>query len=227
MSITDLSLAPTFSSVTSRATHEPRRRYRGSTKRSMKTIAVVAVIVFATAIGRAQEHPKITLIRQILGVTDARANLERMRIDNVAQTRAALFAQAGARATDPTLKRMLNRAMEKYNDFSKEIFDWGKLEEEYITLYDEAFSESELHGLLDFYNTDAGRASLRSLPLILSKMQQRVFSHQAENSARVDRILKESALEVQAEIKTEDAKQSAYSMSPTVLPPSRQESRQP
>lgn len=166
----------------------------------MRILTAIIAIVLSAASSSAQEHPKIRLIKEILVETDAQGLVEKLRIDNVAQTRAAIFAQAAKQGNDPVVNRMLERAMEKYKDYSKEIFSWETLENEYVKLYDEAFTEDELQGLANFYRTDAGRASLRAVPIILSRMQQRVLSRQAETAARIDRIMRESAAEIQSEV---------------------------
>jgi hypothetical protein len=171
---------------------------------------LTSAVLFCTLVANiaAQEHPKVVLIKELLDASGLHASLDQMRVENVAGVRRAIFAQAGNQASNPVYKRVLDRVMSKYDDYSKEMFDWNKSELEYITLYDQFFTEEQLRDILAFYRTDAGKASLRALPIILSKIQQRVMDKSSEINERVNKIMKDSVSEIQAEVAKEQANQS-------------------
>jgi uncharacterized protein len=193
----------------------------------MRILAAVALLLVSTTEVAAQEHPKIVLINELLEASGAHSSLDKLRIENVAGVRRAMLAQAGNQNDNPIYKRVFDRVMSKYDDYSKEIFDWSKLEPEYVTLYDQLFTEDEIRGILEFYRTDAGKASLRAMPIILTKMQQRMADKSAEVSARINRILKDSVSEVQAEVAKEQANQSSDPTPMSVTPVAAQPARQP
>jgi hypothetical protein len=51
----------------------------------------------------------------------------------------------------------------------KDRVDFAKLKPEYIKLYDETFTTEELTGIVGFYKSPAGQASLQKLPMLTSK----------------------------------------------------------
>jgi hypothetical protein len=171
----------------------------------MKLLPLIIAITLVATHARAEDTHKIAVIKEILTILDAQGSLEKMRIENVTETRNLMLQQAGEKATNPMMKRLIDRAMEKYADYSKEIFDWSQKEKEYLEFYDEGFTESEIENLLAFYKTDTGRALIRAQTLYASKTQQTGFQNEAKRNARIDQIMKETIAEVQAELKKEGA----------------------
>ena len=114
-----------------------------------------------------------------------------------------LIQQIGENASNPVMQRLIARAIEKYADYSKEIFDYYVREKDYIAFYDEQLTQADIEGILAFYKTDAGRSWIRIQPLIVNKMQQAAFQKNADAKARVDRIMKESSDEIREELKKE------------------------
>ena len=181
------------------------RRYRlpvsALAKNKMKSIILFSIFALFTFAVHADPARKLALIKEVLALTDVKGTLEKARVDNVSQTRKVLVQQVGEKASNPMMVRLVDRAMEKYSDYSKEIFDYSKKESFYLSFYDESFSEQELEGLVTFYKTDAGRALIRAQPQLALKMQQALFQNSAERSARVDRIMKETVAEMTEEFK--------------------------
>ena len=169
----------------------------------MKLPALILTVAFLASRAFAADSHKVEVIKEVLAASDLPGTLEKMRLDNVAQTRAAMLQQAGDKPINPMMMRLINRAMEKYADYSKELFGYSRWEKEYLAFYDEAYTEPELDGLLAFYKTDAGRATLRAQPLLARKMQESAFQRSAETNERINQIMAETIAEVQAELKKE------------------------
>lgn len=49
----------------------------------------------------------------------------------------------------------------------KNNMSWGKLEPEFTRLYQETFTEEEIRGIIEFYESPAGEAMLIKMPLLL------------------------------------------------------------
>ena len=164
----------------------------------MKSITLLLLFSFATA-ATAVEPTKLALIREVLELIDAQGALEKMRVDNVQQAKALMVANAGAQANDPIGKRIIEKAGIKYEAYSKEFMGWKKWESDYIAMYDEFFTEPELKGLVGFYKTPAGKATIRALPEIGLRMQKRMFEQGTEIEAKIASIIRQSINEVRAE----------------------------
>jgi TPR repeat protein len=154
--------------------------------------------------GLAIEPRKRVLISDILTVVDARANLERLRLENVEMVRSLLATKPGERAPDAYGRRVLDRALEKYADYSHELFSWSRWEDTYAAQYDRYYTEAQLKALLAFMKTDAGQAMIRAERVMAAGLQQKVADGLNTGSDRTDHIMKEAADEVAAEMRAEN-----------------------
>lgn len=169
----------------------------------MKRLILSIIFLLFASSAIADGANKVSLIKEVLAVMETRSTLEKMRLENVAQVRKMMADPSAPHAEEPLMKRLINRAMEKYDAYSKERMGWELWEPEYIKMYDELFSEEELSGLLEFYKTAAGKASIRALPLIGTRMQQIHFEQKQAADERIQRIMQESVGEIEAEIEKE------------------------
>ena len=151
----------------------------------------------------AHDAHKKAIIQEILVQTNFRLTLARLRLDNIEQTRKAQIAQAGDKANNPMMIRLIQRSQEKYAEYMDELYDYSRMEKIQIAIYEELFTEPELEGLLAFYKTDAGHALIRATPQIMQKMQTSLFEGAGKREARVKQIMDESIAEIQAELKAE------------------------
>ena len=165
----------------------------------MKFLGLVIILCLATSDMRADAASKMTLIKEVLSVSGLRQTLENARVENVALTRKAVAQQPNAHADHPMMKRLIERVMEKYEAYSRELFSYEAHEGQYIAFYEEAFTEPELADVLAFYKTKAGQALLRSQPLLISRMQQSAFEKSTINQARIQRMMNETIAEIKEE----------------------------
>ena len=62
-----------------------------------------------------------------------------------------------------------NAKISKTTAIMKEKLSWEVLEPEYIKLYQETFTPEEVNGLVQFYKTPAGIATLTKLPVLMQR----------------------------------------------------------
>lgn len=175
-------------------------------KLALRFLFFSCLVLVASAI----DPRKRVLISDILEVTDARGNLERLRLENVDWVRKTFEPKPGEAPPDAYARRVLDRALEKYVEQSKETFSWSRREDTYVAQYDQFFTEAQLKALLAFLKTDAGQAMLRSQANMASGLQRQLADARNSESNRPD-IMKEAIAEVEAEIRTENEK--LFSMS--------------
>ena len=151
----------------------------------------------------ADDARHLELVREMLRLTDVKGTLEKTRLDNVELVRTMVAKQKGPDSENPIMKRLIARMMEKYETYSKEIFDYEKKEAAYIEFYKALLSEHELEEIVAFYRTDGGRALVRVQPQLLAKMQHEAAGKFGGTEDRVNAIMKETVEEIEAELTKE------------------------
>jgi hypothetical protein len=78
----------------------------------------------------------------------------------------------------------LGRLMPKMKEFFMKYMSWKSLEEEFIGIYEKAFTEAEFKKLLAFYKTPVGIKCLKQMPKLMEQGaqigNQRLQQHMAE-----------------------------------------------
>ena len=134
----------------------------------------------------------------------AKETLEASRIQNVESVRNQMASGSGPNANNPVMKRLVARAMEKYEAFSKEFMGWERWKPFYVSFYDGVFTEAQIDELIAFLKTDTGQTYVRAMPGLGAEMQKRLIKDQPMIKARVDRIMKDTQSEIAAELAKEN-----------------------
>ncbi len=64
---------------------------------------------------------------------------------------------------------------------------------EFVRIYDELFSDDEINGILAFYQSPAGRATLEKMPQLMAKAMAFAQSQMADLMQEIQRITKEAS----------------------------------
>lgn len=165
----------------------------------MKTFRCFFVSILFTVPLAAADSAKVLAIKEVLAMTGAADVLETARRQNVAMVKQVLATQQPGEVRDEQHQKVVARIGEKYEAFSHEFMGWATWEPTYISLYDELFSEKEILGLRDFYLTETGKAMIRALPLLTTRMQEMMFRELASVETKVQSLLQEAVAEIEAE----------------------------
>ena len=78
----------------------------------------------------------------------------------------------------PKQQKIIDDMQTKTVAVLKEELNWESLEPLYIQIYSESFSQEEIDGMLAFYETPAGQALIKKMPVVMQKsmveMQKRM-----------------------------------------------------
>lgn len=82
-------------------------------------------------------------------------------------------------------------------DWTAQYISWDALGEQLVALYMNAFSESELLELTEFYRTETGQKALRTLPEIMQQAAQLGTAAAETHAPELEQMIKERASEMQ------------------------------
>ena len=155
----------------------------------MKALTVLAfVMAFAGLPAGAQELTKKAKIERILTATKADSMVNQM----FEQMKAILGNQIAPGASEEQrakAKELTTRVM----DVMKERINWDKMRPDYVKLYDETYTESEINGILAFYESPAGRSMIEKMPVLMSKSMVLAQRWMQDLMPEVQKIAEEAA----------------------------------
>jgi hypothetical protein len=64
------------------------------------------------------------------------------------------------------------RYLQRINDLVASEMQWQAIKDDYIGLYTDAFTEQELHQLIQFYSTPLGRKVIEKMPVLMEQSMQ-------------------------------------------------------
>jgi uncharacterized protein len=155
----------------------------------MKSIAIFVLgFVFAGALASAQELTKQAKIERLLTVTKADAMLDQT-LNQMKGMMASQIPQGGT----PEQQARARELQGKILDLVTARMGWDKMRVEFVRIYDELFSEDEINGILAFYQSPAGRATLEKMPQLMTKAMAYAQSQMADLLPEIQRITKEAS----------------------------------
>jgi uncharacterized protein len=114
--------------------------------------------------------PSEESIRVLLQVTNVRQLLDQMRgqMDGI-MANAMQTAQKGQTLT-PERQAILDRMRQKMAVAVGESLNWDTLLPIYVRTYQASLTQDELNGIIDFYQSPAGQAYTKKMPLIMQNV---------------------------------------------------------
>lgn len=116
--------------------------------------------------------PSEDSLRELMRITDMPRMLESSmaQVDAVMETtmQQALAGQEISAADQKVLQEMQGEMVA----LLKEEMSWAQLEPVFMQIYSDSLSQSEVDGMLEFYRSDAGKAVIAKMPVIMQNSMQ-------------------------------------------------------
>jgi len=159
--------------------------------------ALVVLLLAASASALAAPASERS-VRQLLQVMEARKLVDGMstQLDTV-MDHAVGSALRGGTPTDAQ-RAAIDRMKSRMVALEKGQLEWSKLEPTYLRLYQEAFSEEEVAGMLKFYRTPAGQALIHKMPLLMQKTMLEVQRMVADITPQMQQIMRDFLADMKA-----------------------------
>jgi len=125
----------------------------------------VAALLALSVPAWADDASKTAKIDEIFQITKVDATITAIRT----QVRDMQADTISKMALSPEQKERALDVQKQANVLIFEQLNWDKFKGPFTKLYLELFSEEELSGMLAFYKSDAGRAMLDKMPLLMSR----------------------------------------------------------
>tara|TARA_Y100000780_G_scaffold187317_1_gene174254 strand:+ start:106 stop:609 length:504 start_codon:yes stop_codon:yes gene_type:complete len=137
------------------------------------TFALITPVAMAT-------QPSDDSVRELMEITDARELMEGAMAQADQMMRASMEQTMQGKEISTEDRKVLDDMRAQMVTVLEEELGWAALEPMFIDVYQRSFSQSEVDAMLEFYNSDAGKAVVAKMPLVMQNtmgvMQQRMMS---------------------------------------------------
>lgn len=136
---------------------------------SIRSLLMSLAVVLMTSAEALAATPTDTSIETLLKLTKAEATIESLYSSFEKQLRQNLQVTAQNQSLSPEQKQSLSQASAQAIALMREMFNWQKMQPQYVQIYRETFDQEEINGLIEFYNSKAGQALTNKMPIVLKK----------------------------------------------------------
>ncbi|MGO9934525.1 MAG: DUF2059 domain-containing protein [Steroidobacteraceae bacterium] len=138
----------------------------------MNTRAVfVCAFLLAAAPALANDGPPTEeSIQQLLTLSDARELLGQMKVQMETMMSAAMRDAQQGQTLTPERQAILDRMRSKMSAVVSQSLNWDALQPIYVRTYQASLTQDELDGIINFYQSPAGQAYIKKMPLIMQNV---------------------------------------------------------
>jgi hypothetical protein len=138
---------------------------------------------------KADEASKTAKIDEIFQAT----KMDRIQTQMMNQLKTIIPSMAAQAGIPPEAQKQTEELSDKIVALVLDKMSWEKMKPTYVKLYAETFSEDEVDGILAFYKSPPGQASLEKLPTLMSKAMTIVQEQMKDIMPEVTKLAKEQA----------------------------------
>lgn len=135
----------------------------------MRMLALfLATWLSAAAPALAQDQPADeAIIRELIEITESAKLLDGVYAQVDGMMAQAMTEAVGGRNISPQQQALFDEMRERVVAIFRESMSWATFEPMMIDIYRKSFTRKEAQGMLDFYRSDAGRAVIAKMPLVM------------------------------------------------------------
>jgi uncharacterized protein len=148
---------------------------------------LVTLIAFLLTPSLLAQTTKTAKIEEIFHLT----KIDQMQKQMMTQMSAMMKQQTMANLT-PDQQKNASDMSQRVMDFTMQKMSWDAMKPEFIKLYDDTYTEDEISGILQFYQSPAGQAMLAKSPVLVANTMALVQKRMAEIKPELDDMIKKS-----------------------------------
>jgi uncharacterized protein len=155
--------------------------------------AVLSIAVPAVA---KEAPPTEESIQQLLELTNVHQLLNEMKGQMDGFMNNAVRSAQQSQTITPERQAILDRMREKMAAAVNESLNWDNLLPMYVRIYQTSLTQRELDGIIDFYQSPAGQAYTKKLPLIMQNVMSEMQAMMKPLQQKLAEIQKEATQEL-------------------------------
>ena len=141
-------------------------------------------------------QPSAESIETLLSITRVEALLDSVYSNTEQVMRQAMSQSMAGKTLTPEQKRFLDTAPKRFADVMRDELSWASLKPMYVQIYQESFTQEEIDGLIAFYGTPTGQATINKMPVVMQKsmagIQTRMQPFLEKMRTAIDQAIKDA-----------------------------------
>jgi hypothetical protein len=182
-----------------------RPRLMPDVRRKLKEEAYMIrrfLIVVVAALIASQAHADVASHRQVSEDLLKMLNIDKMMGPMYEQINKMQGDMISKMNVPEDLKEITKRHMSRVNDLVRRETGWDNMKSDFIDIYVDEFSESDIREMITFYKSPAGKKFIEKSPILMQRAmlisQDKVIKLMPE----IERLTKDMQLEIEQQIKT-------------------------
>lgn len=131
--------------------------------------------------------------------------LQTMKVDQMTkpmflQMRSIIEQQFSRMGAPEEMRPILKRYIDKLFNIVEQSLSWQVIKDDYVSIYMQTYTETELKGMLTFYKSPIGQSVIDKMPIAVQKSMAIVQKHMPDLNEKIEKISKEMAQEIKTEM---------------------------
>jgi hypothetical protein len=135
-------------------------------------------------------------IREMLAVTDARKIVDTVKAQVDAMVKTTSQQAMQGKTVTPERQAILDSTRAKMEAVLDETLSWDNLEPLYLRTYRASFTQDEVDGIIAFYRTPVGQATIKKMPLVMQNVMSEMQGMLKPMREKIQQIQRESQQEL-------------------------------
>lgn len=162
-----------------------------------KLLLVVTSSLLALSVVAAVPPTKES-VERLLNDANVQRNLQLLLHQMDTVSRSAMSRALRGQKLTPDARQLAEKLEAKTMADMKDALSWSKMKGLYIQAYSETFTQKEIDGLIDFYESPAGKAFVAKMPEVMNKTSALMQERIGPMLKRLQNDIRESILEIKA-----------------------------
>lgn len=161
-------------------------------KNFFAVLLIVSIFFIAAPYARAQDAPPSDeSVRELMKLTQMDTLVDQLAqsLDN--STRQAMREAMAGQGLSEKQEKIVNEMTGRMVAMLKEEINPQALEPAYIEIYKKTLTQKEVDGMIAFYKTDAGKAVVTKMPVVMRQASDVITQHMQKLFPRLHRIQEE------------------------------------
>jgi uncharacterized protein len=158
----------------------------------MRLLSAIFILLISNHTYAADQPASEASIRRLIEITQASKLMDDMlgQMDTFMQN--SMQQALGNRKLKPKQKAIMDDTRNKVVALFTNEMKWESLEPDLIAIYQKSFSEEEVTGMLDFYQTKTGQAVIKKMPVVMQHTMKMMQNRMTVIMPKIQQIQKES-----------------------------------
>lgn len=142
---------------------------------------------------------------ELMEITNSREILDQ----TMGQIEAMMQQQLATMDLSPEARTAQARVVRESMEWMEEVMSWDKMQQAYVEIYVEVFTEEELRELVAFYQTPIGQKMIEKMPALMQKSMEVTMEMIQEQMPELQRRMEQALAEIDDPASADDAPRSS------------------